>query len=394
MPWQNARAMKRVTLGLLVSVLLRAFVPVSDAEPAPAGEVRVYVGTYTAGESRGIYRLRLDLATGRLTPEGEPTEAKDPSFLVMSPDGTRLFAVNETGQSRSDAPGAVSAFSVDPATGALTFLNEQPSGGAAPCHLSLDRDGHHVLVANYWGGSVAVFPVGKDGRLGARTAFVQHVGENPTPREDAGPHAHSIHVDATGRHAVVADLGLDALFVYGFDSGRGRLARSPARVPLPPGSGPRHLAFHPDGRRVYVINELSSTVTAFDYESAAGSLRELQSVSTLPPDFAGANSTAEVAVAPDGRFLYGSNRGHDSLATFAIDAATGRLTPVGHQPTRGRHPRHFAIDPTGAYLVVANRDSDNLAVFRIDAGTGRLDPVGDPLRVPRPVCVRMRLLAR
>ena len=373
------RAVKRIAPLVLPLLLIAAEVP--------AQTVRVYVGTYTSGEggSRGIYRLRLDLASGALTPEDQPTEAVDPSFLEFSPDGARLYAVNETGQSRRDASGAVSAFAVDPGSGALTFLNKQPSGGAAPCHLSLDRDGRHVLVANYWGGTVAVIPIDKRG-LGPRSALVQHDGE--------GPHPHWIQVDATGRHAIVADLGSDALFVYGYDAARGSLAPAPARVPLPPGAGPRHLAFHLDGRHAYVINELSSTVAAFAYDVGAGALSVLQSVSTLPSGFTGSNSTAEVAVSPDGRFLYGSNRGHDSLAIFAIDGARGTLTPVGHQPSRGRHPRHFAIDPTGAYLIVANRDSDNLAVFRIDRKTGRLEPIGEPIRVPRPVCVRMRLVDR
>ena len=372
------RAVKRIALFLPLLLLL-------VAAGAPAQTVRVYVGTYTSGESRGIYRLRLDLASGTLAREGEPTEAVDPSFLAMSPDGARLYAVNETGQSRHDASGAVSAFAVDRGTGALTFVNKQPSGGAAPCHLSLDRDGRHVLVANYWGGTVAVLPINNHG-IGPRSALVQHEGE--------GPHPHWIHVDATGRRAIVSDLGLDALFVYGFDAVRGSLAPAPARVPLPAGAGPRHFAFHPDGRHAYVINELSSTLTAFAYDAGAGSLRDLQTVSTLPSGFTGANSTAEVAVSPDGRFLYGSNRGHDSLAVFAVEGATGKLSLVGHVPTRGRHPRHFEIDPTGAYLIAANRDSDNLAVFRLDRQTGKLEPVGEPVRVPRPVCVRMRLVDR
>ncbi len=373
------RAVKRIAALALPLLLLSAEVP--------AQTVRVYVGTYTSGQggSQGIYRLRLDLASGTLTPEGQPTEAVDPSFLTFSLDGTRLYAVNETGQSRDDASGAVSAFAVDRGTGALTFLNKQPSGGAAPCHLSLDREGRHVLVANYWGGTVAVLPIDKHG-LGPPSALVQHDGE--------APHPHWIHVDASGRHAIVSDLGLDALFVYGFDAARGALAPAPARVPLAPGAGPRHLVFHPDGRHAYVINELSSTITGFVYDAGAGSLRDLQTVSTLPSGFTGANSTAEVAVSPNGRFLYGSNRGHDSLAIFAIEGATGKLSLVGHVPTRGRHPRHFAIDPTGAYVIAANRDSDNLAVFRIDRETGRLEPIGEPVRLPRPVCVRMRLFDR
>ncbi len=359
--------------------------------PVAAESLRVYVGTYTTGGggSRGIYRLRLDLATGALLPDGEPTAAVDPSFLALSPDGTRLFAVNETGQSRADAPGGVSAFAVTP-SGGLMLLNTQPSGGAAPCHLTLDREGRHVLVANYWGGSVATFPVvGMDGHLGAASGIAQHEGRNPTPR-DPGPHAHSVVLDAAGRFAVVSDLGLDKLFVYRFDAKSGSLAENPAALSLPAGAGPRRFAFHPDGRHGYSINELDSSVTAFAWDAASGGLRPLQTVSTLPAGFAGANSTAEVAVSPDGKFLYGSNRGHDSIAIFAIDATTGALTAAGHQPTRGRHPRHFAIDPTGAYLLAANRDSDNVAVFRIDRRTGGLAPVGEPVRVPRAVCVLMR----
>jgi 6-phosphogluconolactonase len=363
------------------------------AAGAPAPTVRVYVGTYTSGESRGIYRLSLDLASGALTRDGEPTEAVDPSFLFLSADGARLYAVNETGQSRSDAPGAVSAFAVDRATGALTFLNKQPSGGAAPCHLSLDREGRRVLVANYWGGSVAVLPIEKDGRLGAPAHVEQHEGENPTPR-DPGPHAHSVEPDAAGRFAIVSDLGLDRIVSYRIDAASGRLQAGSTPVSLPAGAGPRRFAFHPDGRHGYSINELDSTITALAYEPGSGTLTSLQTVSTLPSGFTGSNSTAEVAVSADGRFLYGSNRGHDSLAIFAIDGATGRLSLVGHEPTRGRHPRHFAIDPTGAYLIAANRDSDNLAVFRIERQTGRLVPVGEPIRVPRPVCVRMGLVSR
>jgi 6-phosphogluconolactonase len=384
-----------MTNELLATLLGAVSVGVLAASSSPAaarpgkGAVRVYVGTYTSGESRGIHRLRLDLATGSLVPEGEPTEAAAPSFLAFSPDGTRLYAVNETGRSRDDAGGAVSAFAVDATTGALRFLNRQPSGGAAPCHLVLDETGRHLLVANYWGGSVSVLAVDADGRLGAATAFVRHDGENPTPRPEPGPHAHSINLDRGGRHALVADLGLDTLFVYRFDASRGGLApHQPPAVFLPPGAGPRHLAFHPDGRRAYVINELNSTVTVYDYDAAAGRLQERQTASTVPPGFSGTNSTAEVALTPDGRFLYGSNRGHDSIAVFAVEPGTGRLTAAGHQPTRGRRPRHFAIDPTGSYLLAANQDSDSIAVFRI-AADGALRPVGPLARVPRPACVRM-----
>lgn len=360
------------------------------AATSPAGKVRVYVGTYTSGESKGIYRLVLDLATGTLTPEGEPTATVNPSFLALHPGGRFLYAVNETGDARRDPSGGVSAFAVDAKTGALTFLNRQPSGGPAPCHLSLDGSGRHLLVANYWDGSVSVLPVGDDGRLGAATARVQHEGKGPNAERQDGPHAHSVNLDASGRFAFVADLGTDRLAVYRYDGAKGTLApHDPPAAVLPPGAGPRHFAFHPDGRHAYVINELDGTVTVFDYDAARGTLASRQTVPTLPAGFTGANTTAEIVVRPDGRFVYGSNRGHDSLAVFSVEAATGKLTPVGHQPTLGRQPRNFAIDPTGTFLLAANQGSDNVVVLRIDADKGTLAPVGPPVHVPKPVCLRM-----
>jgi 6-phosphogluconolactonase len=361
------------------------------APPPPAGgKVRVYVGTYTSGESKGIYRLVLDLANGALTPEGEPTDTVNPSFLALHPGGRFLYAVNETGDARRDPSGGVSAFAVDRKTGALTFLNRQPSGGPAPCHLTLDKAGRHLLVANYWDGSVSVFPVGADGRLGTATARVQHEGKGPNAERQDGPHAHSVNLDGAGRFAFVADLGTDRLAVYRYDDAKGTLAPNvPPAAVLPPGAGPRHFAFHPDGRHAYVINELDSTIAVFDYDAARGALAPTQTAPTLPAGFTGPNTTAEVVVRPDGRFVYGSNRGHDSLALFAVEPASGKLTPIGHQPTLGHTPRNFAIDPTGTFLLAANQGSDNVVVFRIDPARGTLTPVGQPTRVPKPVCLRM-----
>lgn len=384
------RAVKTPTLALLLPLAVAA--GPAAAQPAPAaGAVRVYVGTYTDTDSKGIYRLRLDLASGALTPEGEPTPAKQPSWVTLSPDGSHLYSVVETGDARTDPSGGVSAYAVDKATGALTFLNTLPSGGAAPCHLTLDARGRHAFVANYWAGTVSAFPIGSDGRLGAASALVQH----PMPKgadADAGPHAHSVDLDASNRHLIVADLGLDTVFSYAFDAGKGTLEKA-STLSLAAGAGPRHFAFHPDGRHAYVISELDSTLTALDYDAATGALKASQTVSTLPAGFTGKSYTAEVAVSADGRFLYGSNRGHDSLAIFAIDAASGRLSLVGHQPTQGKHPRHFAIDPTGTFLLVANRDSDNVVVFRIAKATGLLTQVGEPYRVPRAVCLSMTRIA-
>jgi 6-phosphogluconolactonase len=367
---------KKKALSLFVSLL-------APAGSASAESVRVYVGTYTSGDSQGIYRLQLDLATGALTPDGPPTPADNPSFLAWSPDGTRLFAVEETGEVRTATSGGVRSFAVDPKTGALAPLNRQPSGGAGPCHVSVSPDGRHVFVANYSGGSVAAFPVGADGRIGPQSAFVQHEAAG----DGAVPHAHSVDLDPAGTRLVVADLGLDAVFAYPFDRAKGSLG-APTKASLPKGSGPRHVAFHPDGRHLYVIDELNATVTVLGY--ADGAFRALQTVPTLPAGFEEKNSTAEIAVSPDGRFVYGSNRGHDSIAIFAVDPAQKTLTPAGHQPSGGRHPRHFAIDPTGAFLLAANRDSDNVVVFRIDRKTGGLTPVGEPVRVPRAVCLLMR----
>ena len=351
----------------------------------------VYVGTYTGGTSasKGIYRLRLDLATGALTEAGPPTESVSPSFLALHPSGRYLYAVNEASGPRK-GEGGVSAFAVDGRTGALTPLNTESSRGDGPCHLSLDAKGRHVLVANYGGGSIAVLPVQGDGRLSPATTFVQHEGHGADPGRQKGPHAHWIELDRANRYALAADLGLDEVLVYKFDPATGGLTPGqPPAVHLAPGAGPRHAAFHPDGRHVYVINEMQSTVTAFSYDPATGALGELQTLSTVPAGFTGQTDTAEIAVRADGRFLYGSNRGHDSIAIFAIDAASGKLTAAGYQPTLGKTPRHFAIDPTGTFLLAANQQTDNIAVFRIDRARGALAPVGQPYSVPRPVCVLM-----
>jgi 6-phosphogluconolactonase len=372
-----------------VKKLLLALLPILPVEPtAPSGAIRIYVGTYTDGESKGIYRLLLDPATGALTPEGSPAETVSPSFLALSHDGTRLFAVNETGDAATDPAGGVTSFAVDPATGALTLLSRVSSSGPAPCHLSLDKGDRHVLVANYWGGSVAVFPVQPDGRLGGPTAFVRHAGQNPTPR-DPGPHAHAILTDPKNRWALVADLGLDKVFVYPYDAERGALGLVPRQVEMEKGAGPRHLAFDPDGKGVFVLNELNGTVASFAFDPTDGSMAPIDSMSTLAAGYEGKNSSAELAVSPDGRFLYASNRGPDDIAIFEILRPSRRLRLAGHQASGGRHPRHFAIDPGGRYLVVANRDSDGIRVYRIDAATGLLSYASGPVSVPKPVCVLM-----
>ena len=348
----------------------------------------VYVGTYTTIKSKGIYAYRFEADSGRLTSLGLAAESVNPSFLAVDPSRRFLYAVNEISDYAGGRSGGVSAFAIDRATGKLTFLNEVSSRGREPCHVSLDKTGKFVMAANYGGGSVAVFPVLADGRLSEASAFVQHHGSSVNPERQEGPHAHSIAPSPDNRFVLAADLGLDRLLVYHFDPAQGSLKpNDPPFATVKPGAGPRHFAFHPSDRFVYTINEMGSTITAFSYDAMRGSLRELETVSTLPKDFAGASDTAEIEVHPSGKFLYGSNRGHDSIAVFAIDDKKGTLTPVEHVPTEGKTPRSFAIDPAGSYLLVANQDSDNLVVFRIEARTGRLTPSGKVSDVPSPVCV-------
>jgi 6-phosphogluconolactonase len=347
--------------------------------------VSVYVGTYTDGTSRGIYRFSLDPVTGETTPPALAAEAQNPSFLALHPSGRFLYAVNETGEFHGAKTGAVTAFAVDPRTGNLALLNQQPSEGAAPCHLAIDRGGRNLLVANYGGGTLALLRIGDDGRLAPASVVRAHAGHGPDTSRQQGPHAHGVYLDAAERFALAPDLGADRVFVYAFDAAKGTLEPHGA-APLEPGSGPRHLAFDPSGRHVYVINELRSTITAFSYDAARGELAPLQTVSALPAGYSGTSYTAEVAVAPDGRFLYGSNRGHDSLVVFRIDAQ-GRLALAGHVPVGGSWPRHFAILAAGRMLAAAHQRGGTISLFRLDADSGMPAAVGKSVAVDRPACL-------
>lgn len=341
----------------------------------------LYVGTYTGPASKGIYLYQFDAGRGTLVPLGVAGETTNPSFLTIDAPRRFLYAVNEV------RDGTVTAFSIDRNTGRLTLLNQQPTGGADPCHLAIDRSGRHLLAANYSGGSVAVFPILADGRIGERSCFIQHQGSSVHPRQ-AGPHAHGVYLDAANRFAFAPDLGQDKLMVYRLAADAGTLApNDPAHFAARPGAGPRHLAFAPRGDAAYLINELDSTIDVLTYDAARGTFATMQTVSTLPPDFRGQTTTAEIEVHPSGRFLYASNRGHDSIAFFTIDAA-GRLNLLQHAPSGGKEPRHFAIDPSGQWLLAANQRSDNLVMFRIDQTTGRLTPAGEPTSAPSPVCVQ------
>jgi 6-phosphogluconolactonase len=303
--------------------------------------------------------------------------------------GHFLYAVNEAQKYQGQASGGVSAFAVDPKTGKLTFLNEVASRGADPCYISLDKTGKFVLVANYTGGNVAVFPIHSDGRLGEATGFIQHQGSGPNHDRQEGAHAHWIEVTPDNRYAIVADLGLDELLVYHFNAAKGVLTpNNPPFTKVAPGSGPRHFAFHPNGERAYVIEEMVGAVNTFSYDSKKGALHLLQTVPTLPTSFSGENTTAEVEVHPNGKFVYASNRGRDSIVVYAVDPKAGTLKLVEDVPTQGKTPRNFQIDPTGTRIFVANQGSGNIVVFHINTTTGRLTPEGEPLQVPNPVCIK------
>jgi len=376
-PWMWATLISAITGGLGVA-------PSRAADPA---NFWVFVGTYTDGKSKGIYRMTLDAASGKLSEPVLAAELDNPSFLAVHPTRKYLYAVNET--TNRGNPGGVTAFALDPASGALTKLNRQSSGGDGPCHLVVDSAGKNVLVANYSGGSVSVLPIGPDGKLAPASEFIRHTGKVADPQRQGSPHAHSINLDKANRFAVVADLGLDRLFVYRFDPTQGRLApNDPLSAKLKDRTGPRHFAFHPDGTHAYVINEINCTITAFDYDRDRGVLTEIQTVPTMPVAVEPRHSTAEIVVHPSGKFLYGSNRGHDSLVVYAIEAATGRLTLVEHEPTGGKTPRNFAVDPTGAYVLAENQSSDTIVVFHVDPATGALEPTGQLANLPSPSCVK------
>lgn len=354
----------------------------------------MYVGTYTKaghpgrGRADGLYVYQVDPQSGALTHLHTIADVANPSFIAFHPNGRFVYTVNEALETDGHPGGGVSAFARDPETGDLTFINREPSHGTDPCHLSVDPTGSYVLVANYSSGSVAVFPIDATGRLHPASYVDQHSGSSVNPKRQQGPHAHAIVVDPSGKFALCPDLGMDQIFVYRL-AAEGQLQHNePVGAKVTPGEGPRHLDFHPTKPIVYVINELGSSVTTFAWDAAAGTLHELQNVSTLPTGYEGDTTCADIHVAPSGRFVYGSNRGHDSIAAFAIDDATGTLTPIGHTPTGGQTPRNFAIDPSGHFLFAANQNTDTVVTFRIDEATGQLTAADQTAAVPSPVCLK------
>jgi len=363
-----------------------------SARPAPAArDFLVYIGTYTGPKSQGIYVAHFDSATGKLGAPELAVQTKNPSFLAIHPNHRWLYAVSEMSDFAGQRTGAVSSFTIEK-TGKLTLLNQQSSGGSGPCHVAVDRAGKCVLVANYGSGSVAALPVEADGSLKPPAVSIQHHGSSVNPQRQAGPHAHFITTDPANRFALACDLGLDKVLVYrlaepGTSPAAPLLApNDPPSVSVTPGSGPRHLAFHPNGRFVYLLDEIASTFTVFAYDAQRGSLRELQTISTLPSEFKGDNLCAEVQVDVAGKFVYGSNRGHDSIAVFAVDPSSGKLTLVERVASQGKTPRYFALDPTGHWLLAENQESNNLVVFPVAAQTGRLGAPMQTVAVGSPVC--------
>ena len=360
----------------------------------------VYIGTYTNFEllspphrvpdgehSKGIYVCRFDPASGNLSPPVLAAESLNPTFMAFHPTRPLLYAANEIYQFNSEPAGAVSAFSINPADGKLSLLNQVSSRGGGACYVKVDATGQNVLVANFGSGIVAVMPIQPDGKLQNASAFVQQQGRGPSPRQ-LGPHAHSFNPSPDGRFAIAADFGADKLFIYRFDAAAGSLTpNDPPSFSIKPGSAPRHLAFSPDGKTAYVLNEITSTVTVLSYDSLKGAFQEEQTISTLPADFTGANTAAEVQVHPSGKFLYASNRGHNSIAVFSIDER-GRLGSLRNYPVQGKTPRNFSLDPQGHWLIVANQDTNNVVVFAVDQETGGLKPNGQTATIPAPLCIR------
>lgn len=384
----------------VLPLILSIFFTVHTSSAAEGQNYLVYVGTYTLGTngqeakstgSKGIYVYRYNTESGDLTPLGVAGETTNPSWVTVAPNGRFLYAANEIENFRGPNSGGVSAFSIDHKTGKLTFLNEVPTRGADPCYVSVDKSGKFVLVANYTGGSVAVFPILADGKLGEASAFIQHTGHGADPERQEGPHAHFVDVSPDDHFAFVDDLGLNELLVYKFDNTKGTLKpNDPPFTKLDPAnSGPRHFALHPSGKFAYVISEMAGTVTEFSSDLAAGTFRQEQVISTLPDGYKGPKEDAELEIVPSGNFLYASNRGDaNSIAVFQINQQDGRLSLVEMVPTQGKTPRSFAIDLSGKFLLAANENSDNIVVFRIDQKTGKLTPTGKVVHVPAPVCVK------
>lgn len=368
--------MKKVSL-LLIGLLQL----ISMATMGQNADLYLFIGTYTSKTSEGIYVYKFNTKMGDFAPASIAKGIKNPSFLAFSPDKKYLYSVAEM------SGGAVSSFSVDKQSGNLTMLNTQSAGGNGPCHVAVDKTGKWVIVGNYGGGSLSILPVEADGSLGKATQTIQHEGKSVNTARQEKPHVHSINIAPNNKDVFVPDLGTDKIMTYTLDTKSGQLLPgNPPFTSTTPGAGPRHFTFHPNGKFAYVIQELDATITGFHYKP--GKLESFQTVSTIPADYTGQKWCADIHISPDGQFLYGSNRAHESLVIFSINQKTGELTYVGHQNVLGKTPRNFMIDPTGKWLLVANQDSDNVVIFSRDMKTGKLTPTGKEIKVSMPVCLR------
>jgi len=350
-----------------------------------------YFGTFTNSLSRGIYVSRLDDQSGILSAPELAAQVSNPNFLAVSPSGKILYAATRGEKIPNEPPGAVNAFVIDAPTGRLARLNQKSSGGAGPCYLSVDAAGRFLFVANYAGGSMKSFLLQPDGSIGDEGTFIQHHGHGVDPSRQSEPHAHWVAVDPSGRFALACDLGMDKVMIYKINPANAELtANDPPFATVPPGSGARHLAFSRDGKFAHVINEMTCTITTFAWESRHGKLTSLETISALPPDTAmqASFSGAEIVMRPDGKFVYTTLRGHDSISVFATDVKGGRLTFVENVPSRGQIPRGLGIDPAGRWLIVCNQKTDNAVVFGINARTGKLTPTGQKLQIGGPVDVK------
>jgi len=387
------RLIARMTLHMLfriTTLIAIAFATTLDQTSAAPTRALVCFGSYSTPDKESVHLFQLNLQDGSLKKLNAVDGLTNPSFLKIHPNGKYLYTVNEVSTFDGKKSGGVTAFALDVNGGKLNKINQQPSGDTGPCHLTVDATGKYVLVAHYGGGSTSVLPIKIDGSVGAVVSQIKHKGSSVHSRQKA-PHAHAVHVGPNNKFAFAPDLGIDKVLVFSFDEKTGAIAETKFDgAKLEPGSGPRHFGFHPDGKFAYVINEIKQTVTAFRYNAKRGRLRTLQTLSTVPHPVDG-NSTAEVLVHPTGQFLYGSNRGHNSIAMFRINEKNGKLTALGHESTRGSTPRNFGIDPTGHFLLAANQQSDNVAVFRINQDTGKLKFTGNEIKLSKPVCVRMIL---
>ncbi len=357
--------------------------------PETGPEHLLFVGTYTKKDSKGIYVWRFNSQAGTLTPIGLAAETENPSFLAIHPKAWYLYAVNETGNFQGKPTGSVSSFTIDQTTGKLTFINRVASGGADPCDIVIDHTGHTAAVANYSGGSFALFPITRNGELGEASQVEKISGKGPNKERQEGPHTHSVNIARDNKSLVVTDLGTDKVLAYHLSAEKSTAQPAePPFVKVPDGDGPRHSVFSRDSRFLYVLSEMGSSVTTFKFDANTAKLEKLGTVNALPGTYKGPNDAAEIAIDHENKFLYTTNRGHDSLAVFAVNEHTGALKLVDHVPTGGQHPRHFTIDPSGNWMLIANMNSDNIVIFARDLKTGVPKPTGVSLYTGAPVCLK------